>query len=114
LKALQVKSSIAAPTVFTAKDHKRFRHWPLRHSDDDVGRTYDLNADRRKTAEDQQHGAPEVVALPLPLSEVEEIRYVGFLDTRDDGDSHLEYVNEIAGSANLAELIRVIDTHIVQ
>jgi hypothetical protein len=118
----ELGTTIKAPTVFDAEGYDRFRHWPTSGTEDTDelgrGRTYELDPEVR-TREHPNHGAPEIVATPRPLSEIGSMIYLGPFgyppghSPEDERRSYLEYAAEVSAGrslqAVLVELERTFD-----
>jgi len=100
-----------APTVFDARRHKRFRHWPESDGspEPNAGRTYDLNENRRK--EGLNHGLPELVIEPFPLREcVAMYRMREPFQTTPDKSAvaYIDYAEAISKGRRLGDIIETI------
>jgi hypothetical protein len=115
------KAGPYAPTIFEARSYERFRHWPPMGDDDSehVGRTYDLSQGARHSSANGRHGVPEVVTLPLAVSEVDRVIYLGAIREVDNplpqqvggqsfprGDTDREFAEEVSNGEPAATLLR--------
>lgn len=109
---------IKAPTVIDAEGYDRFRHWPSPRTDSadklGCGRTYELDPVVRDR-ERPLHGAPEIVAPPIPLREIDSIVYLGPFgnppgcNAEEERLSYLEFAKEVAGGQTLAAVVDEIE-----
>lgn len=100
-------------TVIEARCHLRFRPWPRPdRSDrsltvDPYGRTYDLDASCRSSADPpRHHGAPEATRTGMDISEFETCVYLGDVPANPFLGDQGDYVAEIGAKGSSTDLLQ--------
>lgn len=96
------------PTPFEARDHRRYRNWPIPPTAaNGYGRTYALDgAERGRAVPTDFHGQAEAVRPALPITAFTECIYIGTLREHPEDDEDSAYMMAISANFTLADMLR--------